>query len=313
MADDFYDDAPPPAGSDSPTPTTALVQMVPPAYPVAGGPAPNSTTGLSELNFEAKQIEVLRRPPDPETEIEIRPDGVPFVPAGVFRSRLIEAVGPGRWALREEQAPFYDSTTKECCFDGSLWIMGHFVARAIGGCKWQPSNSQMTKSDAIEGAKSDCLKRCCKDLGIVNEMWTPEFIRTFIADYAEPYQGTKWDGRARKEVPAVMWRKRGVQLTGAAMKGATGIAGEFPLGFSENSPVPDGPAAGKKLRDASDAEVAGLTKASTVEWRLSAKAEIARRMAVKCAEAAAAQAGAPAATGSVSVEDIIGGGGSTAG
>jgi hypothetical protein len=32
---------------------------------------------------------------------------------------------------------------------------------------------------ASEGAKSNALMRCCKDLGVSSELWDPRFIRQF--------------------------------------------------------------------------------------------------------------------------------------
>jgi hypothetical protein len=258
---------------------TSMVPSSGPAYPMATGPAPGSTHGISTIDFDKKELDVLGRKPAVE-EIEVRDDGVPYVPGGIYRQRLIEAFGPGRWALRQESAVVHNKDIGEVCYDGSLWVRGQYVARATGGCKLRVGGgSGMTWSDAIEGAKTDCLKRCCKDLGITLELWSPEFVRSFLADHAEPYLGTGWDAKLRKEVPRIKWKRQGVALTGKALDSATGILGAFPLGFSPDTPIPDGPLAGHPLREAPDSLLPNLaSKASTPEWRLTAKAEILRRL-----------------------------------
>lgn len=258
------------------------------------GLAPGSTQGISELTLAAKEVEALTKSLDPEREVEIRADGVVYIPVGCIRQRLDEAFGPGQWGVRQEREPFYDRDTDECVYDGSLWVRGRFVARALGGCRWKPANKQMGKSDAIEGAKSDCLRRCCKDLGVARECWQPAWIREFLAEWGEPYQGVNWQGK-----PTVQWRKRGVSLGGEVLAKAGGIAGEFPLGFSENSPLPDGPMAGKRLCELPEEMLPEIAqKAKTVEWRLAAKAEQVRRIR------AAAEA---AESSETSVEDMLAG------
>jgi hypothetical protein len=247
-------------------------------YPMASGLAPGSTTGLSEFKMTDTEIAILRAPLKPETEIELRPDGIAYVPGGALRERLIAAFGPGQVALRQERDPFYDAGTQEACFDGSLWIRGKYIARAIGGCKWRPTNQSMSKTDAIEGAKTDCLKRCCKEIGMASDLWNPAFLREFMEEWAVPYQGEAYDWKTKKTLPKTFWRKKGVSLGGQALESATGIGGEYPAGFNKDSIMPDGPQSGQPISEAADALVRTMAeKSSTREWRLTAKAEIVRR------------------------------------
>ena len=271
--------------------------------PAPSGLAPGSTVGLSELKLTVDERAIVRRPIDRNREVAIRPDGIIYVPGNVVRTRLQEAFGPGEWALRQERDPWYDPETDECAYDGSLWIHGKFAARAIGGCKWRPKNAAMAKSDAIEGAKTDCLHRCCKDLGICTEVWDMEWRAEWLAEFAEPYTGSVWDWKSKSNKNKVLYRKKGTALTGEALANAVSIIGEFPIGFGPDTRVIEGPDVGKALKDVSDENLAKLEKASLVEWRLSAKAEKVRRMneAIK-----AQQAGgdAPAAD---SVEEVLAG------
>lgn len=248
-----------------------------PQQPEPTGMAPGSTNGLSQLTISKDERHALTKAVNPETEVEVRPDGVVFMPVGCIRQRLDDAFGPGQWAIRQERDPFYDRETEECCYDGSLWVRGVFVSRAVGGCRWQPSNRQMNKTDAIEGAKSDCLRRCCKDIGIGRELWTPDWIRNFIAEWADPYQGSDYSGK-----PKIFWRKKGQPLGGKDLSSAAGIAGEFPLGFGPHSRVPDGPHAGTPISEVPEEMLEKIAaSAKLVEWKLTAKAEIVRRIAEK--------------------------------
>ena len=153
-------------------------------------PALRDTSGISLLELPKASVEVLTAAADP-TEVLIRPDGIVYVPEIVVRERLDKAVGVGRWALKCEQAPHWDAECNEAYYDGSLWVMGFYVARAVGCCRWHPSNRTMSKGDALEGAKSDCLKRCTKDLGMFRDLWKPAFVRQWKAKFAHLSDG-KW-------------------------------------------------------------------------------------------------------------------------
>lgn len=48
---------------------------------------------------------------------------------------------------------------------------------------------------ANEGAKSNALMRCCKDLGIASELWDPRFIRQFKAKYCVEVWCQTTDGK----------------------------------------------------------------------------------------------------------------------
>lgn len=156
--------------------------------------------GISTVPLKDAEIAALTAPVDEVNEVEIRPDGIIYMPEICIRLRLDKALKPGQWALKAESAPGWDKDANEAMYDGSLWVKGKYVARAVGGCRWQPSNMQMSKTDALEGARSDCLRRCCKDLGIGRELWSPEFVRRWKATYTEQYH----DSRTGK----MLWRKK---------------------------------------------------------------------------------------------------------
>ncbi len=56
------------------------------------------------------------------------------------------------------------------------FLCDSFVATARGEQEFFKPSGVPTAS---EGAKSNALMRCCKDLGISSELWDPRFIRQF--------------------------------------------------------------------------------------------------------------------------------------
>lgn len=51
-----------------------------------------------------------------------------------------------------------------------------FVSTARGEQEYFDPSGVATASEA---AKSNALMRCCKDLGIAHELWSPRYIRNF--------------------------------------------------------------------------------------------------------------------------------------
>jgi hypothetical protein len=274
--------------------------------PAPTGLAPNSTVGMSELKLTAAEKAVLLRPLDRATEVSIRPEGIVYVSVNVIRQRLQEAFGPGEWALRMESI-MWDDRQQLAYYDGSLWIRGRFASRAIGGKAWYPTNRGVNKTHVMEGARSDCLKRCCKDLGIGMEVadktWCAEWACEFAESYIADAKGGKDDGY--KMIKKTIWKKKGVPLSEAELSKATAILGCWPFGFSPNTVVIGGEHIGKKL---CDVPVAGLdrlaTASSQLVWKMAAKAEIYRRQQEEVAAANAAHG--VATQQSDTVADILG-------
>lgn len=116
-----------------------------------------------------------------EEDVDIREDGVPYLPQVFFRERLNRAFGIGQWALiqhsvREEKSTVY--------FDGSLVVRNCFVARAMGEAEYHQNNPNESWATAYESAKSDCITRCSKDLGIGKELWMPSWVQRWIEKHA---------------------------------------------------------------------------------------------------------------------------------
>ncbi|KAK3952030.1 mitochondrial genome maintenance MGM101-domain-containing protein [Pseudoneurospora amorphoporcata] len=138
----------------------------------------SSYHGLSTEAFSPEVAKILMQPLDP-LDVEVKPDGIIYLPEIKYRRILNQAFGPGGWGLapRGELVVGEKVVTREY----ALIVGGRFVAQARGECQYF---SEETIPTAGEGCKSNALLRCCKDLGIASELWDPRFIREFKKKYA---------------------------------------------------------------------------------------------------------------------------------
>ncbi|KAK4172422.1 putative mitochondrial genome maintenance protein [Triangularia setosa] len=133
----------------------------------------SSFHGLSTIAFSPETSAILMAPLDP-IDVEMKPDGIIYLPEIKYRRILNRAFGPGAWGLapRGELVVGEKVVTREY----ALVVHGRFVAQARGECQYFGEDNIPT---AGEGCKSNALMRCCKDLGIASELWDPRFIREF--------------------------------------------------------------------------------------------------------------------------------------
>ncbi len=151
--------------------------------PLTARPLVDQFKGMAKEPLPEKAQEILLAvAADEDVELRIdRPRGggrtveLLYVPHSHYRQRLSRAVGAGAWALHKDQEPKMDSQDGFVYWSGSLYILGRYIASAIGQQRYVPGNSRMSFADAVEGSKSDCLVRCCKDLGMFMELWTPSW------------------------------------------------------------------------------------------------------------------------------------------
>lgn len=129
--------------------------------------------GLGSVSFTPEQQEVLLLPLE-QDDVEVKPDGILYLPEIKYRRILNKAFGPGGWGL----APRGESivTGKIVTREYGLIVQGRLVSIARGEQQYFDPDGIPT---ATEGCKSNALMRCCKDLGIASELWDPRFIRTF--------------------------------------------------------------------------------------------------------------------------------------
>ncbi|RAL11718.1 putative mitochondrial genome maintenance protein Mgm101 [Aspergillus homomorphus CBS 101889] len=133
--------------------------------------------GLSAEPFPKEAADILLAPTDPE-EVEIKPDGILYLPEIKYRRILNRAFGPGGWGLvpRSESIVTPKMVTREY----ALVCHGRLVSVARGEQDYFSPDGIPT---ATEGCRSNALVRCCKDLGIASELWDPRWIRKYKAQY----------------------------------------------------------------------------------------------------------------------------------
>lgn len=181
--------AAPPKNDDAPAP-----QEEPPAPEIDWR---NGFEGIGLRPFPQEAARVLVQPLEKD-DVEIKPDGLLYLPEIKYRRILNRAFGPGGWGL----VPRGDLEVGQGIVsrDWALVCMGRFVSTAKGEQEFfRPSGV----STASEGAKSNALMRCCKDLGIASELWDPRFIRQFKAKHCVEVWAAGTDGKKKK-----LWRRK---------------------------------------------------------------------------------------------------------
>ncbi|KAG0269538.1 hypothetical protein BGZ95_002047 [Linnemannia exigua] len=144
-----------------------------------------SFSGMAIEPFEKDVAEILMNPLDAD-DIEIKPDGLLYLPEIKYRRILNRAFGPGgkytriRWGLAPRSE--HSISPKNISREYALVCKGRFVSTARGEQAYFDADNLATAS---EGCKSNALMRCCKDLGIASELWDPAFIRKFKKQYCE--------------------------------------------------------------------------------------------------------------------------------
>ncbi|CUM48357.1 unnamed protein product [Debaryomyces tyrocola] len=150
--------------------------------PEAGSPInwSDSFHGLGTAPFPKEVSDILLASIDND-DIEIKPDGLLYLPEIKYRRILNRAFGPGGWGL----APRTESliTPKQISREYALICHGRLVSVARGEQDYFGGDEKITT--ALEGCKSNALMRCCKDLGIASELWDPSFIRKWKKDFCD--------------------------------------------------------------------------------------------------------------------------------
>ncbi|GAA6058496.1 hypothetical protein JCM10212_006935 [Sporobolomyces blumeae] len=154
--------------------------------------------GMSAVPFTERQAEILMRPLEAH-EIEIKPDGLIYLPEILYRRILNKAFGPGGWGMvpRGEMTVMKGMVTREW----GLIAGGRLVSVARGEQTFFDPSGLPT---ATEGCKSNALMRCCKDLGIASELWDPSFIRAYKAQHCVE----AWTEHVVSKRKQKRWRKK---------------------------------------------------------------------------------------------------------
>ncbi|KAJ4234531.1 hypothetical protein NW759_001524 [Fusarium solani] len=156
--------------------------------------------GIGSRPVTAEQNRVLARPINPD-DVEVKPDGIVYLPEVKYRRRLNEAFGPMGWGMvnRGEVVVGTNIVTREY----ALIVNGRFVSQAQGVNNYFSAEGLPA---AIEGCKSNALMRCCKDLGIASELWDPVFLRWFRKHYMEE----RWVEHVTTKKKRTFWYKKGL-------------------------------------------------------------------------------------------------------
>ncbi|QUC24015.1 uncharacterized protein UV8b_08256 [Ustilaginoidea virens] len=156
--------------------------------------------GVAAKPVTEDQFRALMQPVDIK-DIEVKPDGVIYLPEIKYRRRLNEAFGPMGWGLIPKGKPVVGDAmvTREY----ALIVDGRFVSQAQGE---NPYFSADQLPNAVEGCKSNALMRCCKDLGIASELWDPHFVRWFKKSQMEE----AWVEHAVTKKKRTLWFRKGL-------------------------------------------------------------------------------------------------------
>ncbi|KAI4719214.1 hypothetical protein E4T48_04499 [Aureobasidium sp. EXF-10727] len=144
--------------------------------------------GISATPFSSEAAAILTQEIDFD-DIEIKPDGIIYLPEIKYRRILNKAFGPGGWGLvpRGETIVTQKLVTREYALVAGghklLPVADMNLARLVSIARGE---QQYFDPDGIptatEGCKSNALMRCCKDLGIASELWDPRFIRKYMKE-----------------------------------------------------------------------------------------------------------------------------------
>jgi hypothetical protein len=208
-------------------------------------------TGMAAEPFPEAARAVLAETPRHE-DVQIKPDGIVFMPGVWWRRQLTRAFGAGGWALAPRGPTRTVGNGVE--YHGALYCMGRWVAEAVGGCE----SNYMSHADMVESARTDCLSKCCKDLGMASELWEKDWREAWQREYAEQYEVQSGKNQGKKQ-----WRLRQRRAPRAAnlMDGAVAPQGDS--GQVSANPAPTVPASddnGEAATDEAYEAIAGQFK-----------------------------------------------------
>ncbi|MCJ1403230.1 hypothetical protein MMC11_006453 [Xylographa trunciseda] len=135
--------------------------------------------GLSTQPFSKEAADILLQA-IPPSDVEVKPDGIIYLPEIKYRRLLNKAFGPGAWGLAPRGETIV--TAKAVTREYALVVLGRLVSVARGEQDYFSPEGIPT---AAEGCKSNALMRCCKDLGVASELWDPVYIRKFMTEHVK--------------------------------------------------------------------------------------------------------------------------------
>ncbi|GKT65745.1 hypothetical protein ColTof4_03490 [Colletotrichum tofieldiae] len=158
--------------------------------------------GLGTQRFSKEVVDILLQPVN-TADVEVKPDGIIYLPEIKYRRILNAAFGPGGWGLvpKGEVVVGDKIVTREY----ALIAEGRFISQAQGENTYF---SLENLPSAVEGCKSNALMRCCKDLGIASDLWDPVFIRQFKKQHADEV----WVEHVVTKKKKMVWTRKDVPV-----------------------------------------------------------------------------------------------------
>jgi hypothetical protein len=104
-----------------------------------------------------------------------------YIEHAFLRDRLNQVIGIGQWALipRNRWAEDFKTTNGKSAsrvyVEAMLVVRGAFVSEAVGEMEYYPNNASQNYGDAVEGAKTAALRRCCKEFGVGLQAWKKDW------------------------------------------------------------------------------------------------------------------------------------------
>lgn len=146
----------------------------------------------STLQVEPEQERMLRKP-FPDSDVEIRPDGLLYIPHMLIRERLIDAFGAGKWTVVRRREWVDKQNGNEILY--AEWVMlvnGVAVGETVTD---HPLTGRMTYGEALESTEGEAVRRIsAKRFGCGSQVWMPGYIRTWMAKHAVKLGGN-WSRR----------------------------------------------------------------------------------------------------------------------
>lgn len=137
----------------------------------------------SELRLSAEEITALQAdfPDEAFKPGAAGKENLLYIEHAFLRDRLNQVIGPGQWALIPRSRWTEDFTTAKgqpasrVYVEAMLMVRGCFVAEAVGEMEYWKNNASQNYGDAVEGAKTAALRRCCKEFGIGLQAWKKDW------------------------------------------------------------------------------------------------------------------------------------------
>lgn len=153
--------------------------------------------GMGLKTFSDQVSQILMSPINDE-DIEVKPEGLLYLPEIKYRRILLKAFGPGGWGLLPISN--VSITSKQVNREYGLICQGRLISISRGEQDYFGGEEKL--ATALEGCKSNALMRCCKDIGIASELWDPVFIKSWKKKFCDEVMTEHVVSKKRK----IMWK-----------------------------------------------------------------------------------------------------------